>query len=225
MAHTVIGNVSGIAYNATQDKGMPTNVDLPAGALLVAISAGYGTDGTIDLTGVTDGGSNTWDYVKISAASASRFAMIAWARLDADLPSGSIVTINMTGTFTRSFAVLRAYTGLGASEIDKKSAQSSGIASTGSVATSGQGRAISLAFYPSEFFSGDKWLNSFIQTVNYNNPTNIDAFTVGERSFSGSGGVTPTVDIGVNSQYAIVAVTLPEQAMPNTRRPRRVVML
>lgn len=227
MAHTALGNVSAATYNTTQDKTLAITSALDEGTLLVAIAMGYGSDGTIDLTAVTDSNSNTWDHVKLSGASPSRFAMVAWTRIAGAMDTSDTVTINLTGTHTRTFAILRAYEGLGATEYDKDSAVGFGDpAQTPALVYSNAGRSIAAAFYPTEIFSTDRWVNSHLQTVNYNDATNVDTFTVGERVISGSGSVVPAVSLSLSSSFIIVGVTLPEQSMPSaTRRQRPVVAM
>jgi hypothetical protein len=227
MAHVVQGNVAPITYNTTQDKILTLNIATPIqkGSVLVAISAGYGTDSTIDLTNITDSNGNTWDYTKISAATPSRFAMIAWTRINAPMDNTDTVTFNMQGTFTRSFAVVRAYQGLGDVEYDKDSAVGSGNpATTPAVSYTGLGRAIAIAFYASDSFATDNWANGFAQTVNYNDAANVDTFTIGERTVSGSGSGIPRCNAPVVASWGMVSVVLPEMAMPSTRRQQTGMM-
>lgn len=226
MAHIARGSVSTPTYNSTQDKVLVTTSALAAGDLLVAIAMGYGTDDTIDLTGVTDSGGNTWTVVKRSAGSPSRFAMIAWTRLVGSLASGSTVTINMEGSYTRGFAILRAYSGLGGTATATSSRDNYGNpGGTASVATAGPGRVISAVFYPTEFFSADSWVNSFAQTVNYNDVGNVDTFTVGERVSTTAGTMTPSCDIGVSSYYIAVSVSLPEASASSAKRRNQVIAI
>lgn len=222
MGHIALGAVSTVLHNTTPDKTLTLTRDLDVGTLLVAVAMGYGVDGTIALTSVTDSEANTWDTISGSAAAPSRFAMVAWSRLDNAMSIGDTVLVNMTGSYSRGIACLRAYEGLGATETAKTSANNYGNpATSGPIATVAPGRAIAAAFYPTEFFSTNEWINSFTQTVIEPDIPNVDTFTVGERAYTSGSSVTPALDIGVSSYYIIAAVTLPEQPMPLVGSGRR----
>jgi hypothetical protein len=218
MAHAVLGEVSASTYNTTQDKTIPITVAVPAGSILVAISMGYGSDGTIDLSSISDSKSHTWDTVKRSAATPSRFAMMSWTRITNPLTTSDTVTIDMTGTFTRSWAILRAYAGLGDQEMDTDSAVGTNSpAATPALTHSGDGRAIAAVFWPSEDLALDYWENSFVRSSYLNDAGNVDAFVVGERVVTGAGTVTPSHNPpGVTSLWVMVGITLPDAP---TRRP------
>lgn len=224
MAVVQLGNVSAIAYNGTQDKVINLNQELATGTLLVAISLGYGTDGTIDLTNVTDSNGNSWSWVKQSDASPSRFACIAWTRIAAGMDASDTVTINLQGTHTRSFAVLRAFEGLGVPALASGATSGgSAPASVGALSVSGAGRAIAACFYPTQFAEVDFWVNGFGQTVVRQDIDNVDMYTIGERAITGAGTVTPSNNIGQSTSWAIAGVAFPESPMPGIRRRRRVV--
>lgn len=226
MAHTALGNVSAITYNSTQDKTINLATPLAAGTLLVAISMGYGTDGTIDVTNVTDSKSNTWGLVKARAGSPSRLVVIAWTRIATAMTTGDSVLINLQGSHARSFAVLRGYEGLGLPVLGSGGTTGSSFpASVGAIAVSGLGRAIGACFYTSQYTETDFWVNGFGQTVVTMDIPNVDTYTVGERTFNGTGTVTPANNIGQFTDWAIAGVAFPESPMPGAIRRRRGIVV
>lgn len=226
MAHTPLGNVSAIQYNSTQDKTINLTTPLDAGTLLVAISMGYGVDGTIDLTSVTDSKGNTWAGHWARHGSPSRFVLIAWTRIATAMTTGDTVLINLTGSHTRSFAVLRGYEGLGVPELAYGSNVGSSFpASAGALSVTGHGRAIGACFYTSQYSETDFWINGFGQTVVQMDIPNVDIYTVGERTFDGTGTVTPANNIGQFTDWAIAGVAFPESPMPGAIRRRRGIVV
>jgi hypothetical protein len=224
MSHIVVGNVTATTVNTTQDKTLTLNVATPlaTGTVLVGICAGYGVDATIDLTSISDSNGNTWDTITDSGASPSRFVMLAWTRIAAPMNNTDTVTFNLQGSFVRSFALVRAYQGLGSTEFDKDSNMSSGNPqTTPSVSYTGAGRAIAVALYTSENFATNWWANGFAQTVNYNDAVNFDTISIGERTLAGSGSVIPRVNTPIATSWAMAAVTLPELAMPSSSGRRQ----
>jgi hypothetical protein len=218
MAHTALGLVSAEVYNTTQDKTLALTSSLLSNTLLVAVFGGYGAS-PATVTSISDSNGNAWDWIFRSSASGNSYAGIAWSRISGAMDTSDTVTINMGGGHTRSYAHLRAYEGLGASEFDVCDGGSEGTSSwpatcSTSLSYSAAGRGISIVIYPTEQFSSDLWVGTeWIQTENYNDATNVDTFSIGEDTVTGSGTTTPSNSLGVNSQWTIVGVTLPEQAM------------
>lgn len=228
MSHLALGNISGEFYNTTKDKVITLTEPMKAGSVVAVFSGGYGPSPTT-LDGMTDSKGNSYTSKFRSSLSGNCFSLVSWSRLDVALTTLDTVTINLGGGFTRSYAVLRGYEGLGGTAFDTDDGGSEGTSSfpaitAGSLSHTAAGRALSIVTYPTEYFSSNLWQNGFAQTENYFDSTNVDVFDIGEQVLAGSGTVTPKHNIGVNSQWVIVGVSLPEQAMPSARRNRVVLV-